>query len=911
MSGSTKATAVKPGPAPAEVATKKMAEAGPQPAGLPAQVLRQQKTIGNRAVQRLIQSGSLRASRKAGAPGRRSPQEKDNDHSSHQAPLERFTLSSRPLSYGARNQAARAAARPETLKIGTRPAQNTQASSSPKVDRAWYNFNIPFTNYQFDPSISGIRTAAGLVRDTAVGAFDWIVDEIRSLVSSGVDWLTEKWHDLENFASSAFDEIKAFFGTIVRLAASPLQFLANAIMGFDGKSVAKAWATFSALLSNISNRFKAAADGLMEQTNKIWGGINGFATSILNRVSSLTGNFLFKKLPDALQRIAFTVIDQLKSLWKSINDGWTKLYNKIKAWIDDAIDKVFSFVRRVLSFGINVVINGIIQFGHLILFLKDLFSNPQKYIAILGAKSVKAFDGVESRFSGIVRQYFPAGRAAQAAAGGHTVVQRQAAPAPAAEAKTSATWSDIGNGVWDMMKKKWAEFKSQPLSIVTGLLMDMFLPVVGNIKDIVKLYQDIKKIVTGPLSAGSLEELWTSILLILDIPILIYQTVVSILMRSLMLPLIVATFVPHPLVKAIAAAVGEALLVAFVGGELAGIENKILLLKTGATVKTQKDEAYNRVADSLIALIMTGVIMLIMLILHFIANVMKGIYNFVKGKIFSVEAPAVGGEGRTTSEGRAGPREGEGERGDSKAGGTPDIEEPSLDGERKVRVTDEGGCEVCASPCDKLRTKYAEEIARNPEVERRINAIESSVDSKSNKRGRYREIEQELADIRRADQLVRESQRLRAQYADELADPANREIRDRLDAADQMTDLEAKRQALVDAQRDLTAASHPTKAGAYHGPKPEYTNPGHHDPTSPNFRGGGSMTTPLPPDAEAVYQNAIPDAEGKNWYGRNADGEIYRYQPNGGNDPGVHWNGREKSPRGLVVPPEVRARFRD
>jgi hypothetical protein len=290
---------------------------------------------------------------------------------------------------------------------------------------------------------------------------------------------------------------------------------------------------------------------------------------------------------------------------------------------------------------------------------------------------------------------------------------------------------------------------------------------------------------------------------------------------------------------------------------------------------------------------------------------MKGIYNFVKGKIFSVEAPAVGGEGRTTSEGRAGPREGEGERGDSKAGGTPDIEEPSLDGERKVRVTDEGGCEVCASPCDKLRTKYAEEIARNPEVERRINAIESSVDSKSNKRGRYREIEQELADIRRADQLVRESQRLRAQYADELADPANREIRDRLDAADQMTDLEAKRQDLVDAQRDLTAASHPTKAGAYHGPKPEYTNPGHHDPTSPNFRGGGSMTTPLPPDAEAVYQNAIPDAEGKNWYGRNADGEIYRYQPNGGNDPGVHWNGREKSPRGLVVPPEVRARFRD
>ncbi len=28
------------------------------------------------------------------------------------------------------------------------------------------------------------------------------------------------------------------------------------------------------------------------------------------------------------------------------------------------------------------------------------------------------------------------------------------------------------------------------------------------------------------------------------------------------------------------------------------------------------------------------------------------------------------------------------------------------------------------------------------------------------------------------------------------------------------------------------------KAGRYHGPKPDYTNPGHHDTTSPDFRGG-------------------------------------------------------------------------
>ena len=742
MSTKTKATAVKPKPRVQKAASaKRTAEARPQPASLPAQVLDHQKTVGNRAVQRLIQSGSLRASRKAASPARRSTQEKEKSNSSHPAAQESI-LSSSPLSHGPVNQASRAATRAGATNVPAKLAQNTRDSSSLKIDRAWYNFDIPFTNYQFDPSISGIKTAAGVVKDTAVGALDWIVDEIKGLVSAGIDWVKEKWHDLEDFASSAFDSIKTFFGSILRMATSPLQFLANAIMNFDGQTVAKAWASFSGMLSSLADRFKATVDGALQQVNKIWGVIDGYATSLLNRISGLTGNFLFKKLPDALQRIALTAIETLKAVWKSINGKWTALFNKIKAWCDAAIDKVFSFVRRVLSFGINVVINGIIQFGHLVLFLKDLFSNPQKYIAILAEKSAKAFDGVESRFAGLIGQYFPGGKAAQPAAAGHTVVQKQAAPAAAAEPKTSATWSDIGHGVLGMMKKKWDEFKSNPLSIVTGLLKDLFIPMLGNIQDVIKLYQDIKKIVTGPLSADSLEDLWTSILQILDIPILIYQTIVSILMRSLMVPLIVATFVPHPLVKAIAAAVGEVLLAAFIGSEVLNIEHKILLLKTGATIKAQKEDAYNRVADGLIALIMAGVVAVIMLILHFIANILKGVYNFVKGKIFSVEAPAVSGEGRATGEGK-----GKGIPEDAKAADAKARGIPSEDGQRRIRINEEGQCEVCASPCEKIRRKYAAEMT--PEEEKAIKAIESDTSlTDAQREEKLKPIEQKLAEAR-------------------------------------------------------------------------------------------------------------------------------------------------------------------
>jgi len=282
----------------------------------------------------------------------------------------------------------------------------------------------------------------------------------------------------------------------------------------------------------------------------------------------------------------------------------------------------------VLSFGINVIISGIVQFGKLVLFLKDFFSDPQKYIAILAEKSVAAFDGVAGRFAGLIGQYFGSPQTAVAAAGKTTKIQRSPEPGASAEPKTSASWGEIGHGIATMMGKKWNEFKSNPMSMVTTLLLDMVLPIVGNVKDVIQLFKDIKKVVTGPLSAGSLEELWTSLLLILDIPIMIYHTVVSILMRSLMVPLIVASFIPHPLVKAIAAAVGYGLLGAFVQSEVMNLAQKLLLLKTGATVKSQKEEAYNRIADSLIALAMAAVITVIMLILHFIANVAKGIYNF-------------------------------------------------------------------------------------------------------------------------------------------------------------------------------------------------------------------------------------------------------------------------------------------
>ena len=634
-----------------------------------------------------------------------------------------------------------------TKKESDAAASVSLKTDSPAIHGDWYNFNIPFTDYQFDPSLEGIKTAAGVVKDTAVAGVEWIVDEIKSLVSSGISWLQEKWESLKEFVSSGWESLKSAFTEIVSVIKSPLDFIANAILNFDADSLRAAWARFSGFVAGIGKSFKAATDHLFEQVEEVWGGISGSVTRLLDRVTGLTRNFLFEKLPDALQQIAFAVINQLKSLWKSISDGFNSVINKVRTWVNSAIDTVLEFVNRVTSFAIDVVIAGIIQFGKLVLFLKDLFENPDKYINILAEKSVAVFDGLESRFAGVVDQYFGDEKNAAPATDKPVTIQRDADPAAAPAAKSSASWGDIGSGVWQAMKDKWEEFKKNPLSIVTGLLLDMFVPIYGNVKDIIELFVEIKDIVTGPLGAGSLEEFWTSLLLILDIPILIYQKVVSILMRSLMLPLIVATFIPHPLVKAIAAAVGEALLAMFVEAELLNVGHKILLLKTGALTKEQKISAYNRIADTLIALIMTGVIILVMLILHFIANVMKGIYQFVKGKFVRIEVKPIEAKGGTP-EGKGGGPEGKGEAGpeEGKTGeGRTGKEVPSEDHQRKIKINEEGKCEVCASPCEEVRKKYGRVMTK--ELEGKIKAIEDAKLSEAEELKQLEPVEQKLADL--------------------------------------------------------------------------------------------------------------------------------------------------------------------
>ena len=77
------------------------------------------------------------------------------------------------------------------------------------------------------------------------------------------------------------------------------------------------------------------------------------------------------------------------------------------------------------------------------------------------------------------------------------------------------------------------------------------------------------------------------------------------------------------------------------------------------------------------------------------------------------------------------------------------------------------------------------------------------------------------------------------------------------------------------------------KLPRFDGPKPRYhVNPQH--VKGPTLVRG---KTPLPADAEDVFRKAVPDdpVNPKNWFGKNADGQIYRFS--GSNDGTAHFSG--------------------
>jgi Domain of unknown function (DUF4157) len=89
-------------------------------------------------------------------------------------------------------------------------------------------------------------------------------------------------------------------------------------------------------------------------------------------------------------------------------------------------------------------------------------------------------------------------------------------------------------------------------------------------------------------------------------------------------------------------------------------------------------------------------------------------------------------------------------RDEDPAGGLKAVDEaPSVDGKRKIKITEDGGCEVCASPCEDIRSKYGTELTENSDWAAQLDEASRLTDVKAQE-AEFRRIEQLLADAKAA-----------------------------------------------------------------------------------------------------------------------------------------------------------------
>jgi hypothetical protein len=389
--------------------------------------------------------------------------------------------------------------------------------------------------------------------------------------------------------------------------------------------------------------------------------------------------------------------ESITNFWNSLRAKWNGIYQSVKSTVARIFRRFEEFVKQVVNFGIGAIIRAINIAGAAIKLLVKVAQDPNIILEPLGKMIMMALFGVPTMMLRMVAKYI--GPPAQSAD-------------PAA--RNTASWSDIGTNVFDLMVKKWEHIMANPGEIVTSLLLDLLFPVYGNIKDSIKLVDDIKAILREPFKSDSIDEFWANLLKVLDIATLISNYFIGVIMRSTGLILIIAAFIP-PLAP-FAHVIGLALLGAFAAGQTSEIVNNLIILKKILTNQEEKNRRYNRISDSITALAITAAMMALIWLASKVASAIQGL---LKVKTLPVVETKAGtskpNQGKVVEKGRTTPPEGERPpvveeegnprvtEGESLRPGQKEV--PSRDGQRRIRMKD-GVCEVCASPCKGIRERH-------------------------------------------------------------------------------------------------------------------------------------------------------------------------------------------------------------
>ena len=531
-------------------------------------------------------------------------------------------------------------------------------------------------------ALKGVLGGAGQVVGAIGGA---VGNQLKSL-----------WAGLQSKASSGLQALQGKAGQLI----GGIRSLASGVVD----RVSSGWDALSRRADGLSSiaggalrAIRSVVERLVSGGRQVWDGIKRQASGLKDRAASAVegaGNRLSGAW-DTIKRRASGAFDGIKTAWNAVRTkatdtvgkltgGVTGAIGKLKGFsIGGLIDKLTSWVPAIKKIkaaaddpdeAIRPMLDGIVG--------KLKAETPAKSQEVIGEKIAEASGGGAAKGRAGAN---PRGRAAPAPgpALARTPARGSVQVARYVEERSTAGWSEIGSGVWEAVKEKFAGVEVGKL--VKDILWSLIWPWPGVIAEFKGMWGDWKKAAgtlfapRNPLSdpLGCLHDLYSDLLKLIDFPMILWRRLNNIgmlLMGWVTIALVilgavggsVAGGVIGGIIGALAGlgvgaapgggagaaaggltgagagftaalAIGEALVISTVAAEGITIVKALLELKTGRQTKEEKVDDYNQAANSALMLAIIGVLFAIGWIGSRIATAAARLFR----KVFPKEKPPV------------------------------------------------------------------------------------------------------------------------------------------------------------------------------------------------------------------------------------------------------------------------------
>ncbi|ROP28315.1 eCIS core domain-containing protein [Couchioplanes caeruleus] len=540
----------------------------------------------------------------------------------------------------------------------------TATGDKPDVQGAWYNVSIPFTDYEFDPSISGVTTAAGVVKDAAVDSavwvkdkvvagLEWVYDRIVSVVTAGTDWLNAKYADIKNFAGSAFDSIGNGVRALLRNITSPAEMLTAAVKMMNGDLLGSAWKLLQAGVTLVWQGIRSTIDAVLSTGTGIWDAVSSFVSGLFGTITGILDSWPFRQLPQAVQSAARRLVDGVRALWEEIRDYLSGLLQRLRAYADQILAGIGEFADNVTSFGVDAVLSTMRKISEAWEFVKRVAADPvgfvSPYVDRLAARlNTEAPPKAVAFGEEKLRDTVPAESTG-------VVVQRQ--PEPGRPERSITSPRDVITGFTKAIGEAWAQLDISEM--LWDSLKSLIFPFPGIAREFHDLWStDWANAVSSFFAprwpfgswadfAGFWHDIWSNILVVLEFPLALSRRLTNVLMllSGLFTLLVVGlgAVVGGPagagVGLALASAVGLGLLKVYLLNEGVSFVKAVIDLITTRQTQTEKNRDYVQMAGSLLGV---GVALTLMAALFVLSAVVNGVIAVVKRVRMSPVATTTG-----------------------------------------------------------------------------------------------------------------------------------------------------------------------------------------------------------------------------------------------------------------------------